>query len=120
MDMRLKYKVRAQQYTNVPYSFGGTNWNRILMNSETTIGSENVLAAANDTVSGRPVTLAPSFILPDTWNGELIDGNVFCNVRVGIEKPSDGYAYVSDVDVDIKKNQFFRSIDKPVWSCRPA
>ena len=105
-DMRLKYTAIAQRYSHTPFSFGGTDWSRILLPDGVTIGTDNVLAEGSETVSGSgssPGTLTASFILPDTWDGEIIDGNVFCNVKVGVTDPSDGYAYVSDVDVEIKK-----------------
>ena len=54
-------------------------------NDGVTIESDNVLAEGSETVSGSgssPETLTASFILPDTWNGKIIDWNVFCNVKV--------------------------------------
>jgi hypothetical protein len=103
MDMRLKYTAIAQRYSHKPFSFGGTDWSRILLPDGITIGSDNVLVGESETVEGEPATLTSSFILPDTWNGEIIDGNVFCNIKAGVNAPNHGYTYISDIDIEIKK-----------------
>lgn len=107
MDPRLKYTVRAQRYKHNPFSFGGTDWSRILIPTEYSVGSSNAMAYGNEmknTSSTNIVTLTSSFILPITFDKEMIDGNVFCNLKVGMEARFDGMiGYISDVDVEIKK-----------------